>query len=135
MIIHLHLIGFILIALALVHFIFPKYFDWKNELDKLGLINKQMIYVHTFFIALIVLMMGILCLKNAQDLTETRLGSRLCLGLAIFWGCRLLIQFFGYSAQLWKGKKFETFIHVLFSLLWTYFTTLFFLSFLLNKSV
>jgi hypothetical protein len=30
------------------------------------------------------------------------------LGCGLFWLARLLVQFFGYSAQLWRGKGFET---------------------------
>ncbi len=49
------IIGFLLITLALVHIIFPKYFNWNKELKALSLINRQMMTVHTFFIAFTVL--------------------------------------------------------------------------------
>lgn len=122
----LKIIGILLIILALVHVIFPKYFNWESELKSLSLVNRQMMQVHTFFIALVVLLMGILCLTSATELTQTNLGKRISLGLGIFWGVRLLVQFFGYSSELWKGKKLETTIHILFSLLWTYLTFIFF---------
>ena len=122
----LKIIGILLTILALVHVIFPKYFNWESELKSLSLVNRQMMQVHTFFIALVVLLMGILCLTSATELIQTNLGQRISLGLGIFWGVRLLIQFFGYSSELWKGKKLETTIHILFSLLWTYLTFIFF---------
>jgi hypothetical protein len=87
--------------------------------------NRQMMYVHSFFIALVVLLMGILCLTSANELTETIVGKRICLGFGIFWITRLFIQFFGYSAKIWKGKVFETTIHVLFSILWAYLGIIF----------
>jgi len=37
----------------------------------------------------------------------------------------LFIQFFGYSSDTWKGKKFETAVHVLFIFLWTYMSYVF----------
>lgn len=123
---HLKVIGFLLIGLAIVHIIFPKYFNWEKELRSLSLINRQMMYAHTFFIALVVFLMGVLCLVSAREIIETELGKTLALGLGIFWFMRLLFQFFGYSSTLWKGKKFETMVHVLFSLLWTYLTFIFF---------
>ena len=122
----LKIIGILLTILALVHVIFPKYFNWESELKSLSLVNRQMMQVHTFFIALVVLLMGILCLTSATELTQTNLGKRISLGLGIFWGVRLLVQFCGYSSELWKGKKLETTIHILFSLLWTYLTFIFF---------
>lgn len=73
---HYKIIGSILIFLALVHVIFPKYFHWKKELQSLSLINRQMMFVHTFFIALTVLLMGILCLTNTKELITTPLGKQ-----------------------------------------------------------
>jgi hypothetical protein len=122
---HLKIIGFLLIALSLVHVIFPKYFNWDKELKSLSLINRQMMTVHTFFIALTVLLMGLLCLTSSAELTETSLGKKISLGLGIFWTIRLIIQFFGYSTDLWKGKKFETLMHITFSLLWAYLSAVF----------
>lgn len=123
---HLKIIGFLLIALAFIHVFFPKKFEWKKECDSLSLINKQMMYIHTFFIALVVLLMGLLCISSSSELVETPLGHKLSFGLFIFWGLRFFIQFFGYSARLWKGKVFETTVHIVFSILWLYISTVFF---------
>ena len=101
----------------------------------LSLINRQMMYVHTFFIALIVFLMGLLCLTSSTELLETNLGKKLSLGLFMFWATRLYIQFFVYSSILWRGKKIETIIHILFSFLWTYFITVFFIAYWQNKNV
>lgn len=127
---HLKITGVLLIALALIHIAFPRYFLWKTELTGLSIINRQMMYVHTFFIALIVLLMGILCATSSTELITTTFGKRISLGLAAFWFIRLLVQFFGYSTILWKGKTFETTIHVLFSVIWTYFSLIFLLVYL-----
>jgi hypothetical protein len=123
--IQIKIIGFISIALALIHAIFPIYFNWKKELKDLSLINRQLMGVHTFFIALVVLLIGVLCLSSAQELIDTALGKKLSLGLGLFWTIRLAIQFFGYSPVLWKGKTFETTMHILFSILWVYLSSIF----------
>jgi len=123
--IHLKVVGILMVALSIMHVPFPIYFKWQEELKSLSLINRQMMYVHTFFIGLIVLLLGILCLTSAHDLISTQLGKRVCLGIGVFWLARLAIQFFGYSSELWKGKKFETWMHVFFSLLWFYFSAVF----------
>ena len=81
--------------------------------------------IHTFFIALTVLLMGVLCLVATDDLINTRLGKVIATGLAIFWTIRLLIQFFGYSPKIWKGKTFETVVHVFFVFLWIYLSFIF----------
>lgn len=122
---HLKIIGILLIALALVHAIFPKYFNWTKELASLSLVNRQMMVIHTFFVALTVFLMGVLCLTCSAELIETNLGKKIALGIGFFWTIRLFIQFFGYSTKLWKGKPFETTVHLLFSLFWAYLSLVF----------
>lgn len=89
--------------------------------------NRQLMQVHTFFIAVFVFLMGLLCLTSASDLVETELGRRICLGLGVFWLLRLFIQFSGYSSKLWKGSRWKTTVHILFSLVWVYFSLVFFI--------
>jgi hypothetical protein len=124
--IQLKIIGALLILLALIHFIFPKYFHWDKELSSLSLVNRQMMQIHTLFIALTLLLMGILCINSSNELITTNLGKRVSLGFGIFWGIRFFIQFIGYSKKLWIGKTFETLVHIFFSLLWAYLTWTFF---------
>ena len=123
--VHLKIIGVLLMALASIHIFFPKYFNWKQELKYMTLINRQMMTVHTFFIAFVVFLIGLLCLTSATDLTQTKLGRTISLGLAIFWATRLIFQLFVYSTKLWKGKTFETTIHIVFTILWIYLTSVF----------
>ena len=125
--VHLKIIGIILIVLALIHIGFPRYFKWDQELGSLSTMNRQMMMVHTFFIALILFLTGLLCLFSANELITTNLGKKISLGLCIFWVTRLFVQFFGYSSVLWKGKTFETTMHILFSLLWIYLSAIFFI--------
>ena len=129
---HLKIIGFFLVLLAFLHICFPGYFKWKTELSFISLINRQMMYVHAFFIAFVVLLMGLLCLTSSNELATTALGKRISFGLGVFWLTRLLIQFFGYSSVLWKGKTFETIVHILFTFLWLYFSSVFLLISIIN---
>ena len=123
--IHLQVIGGLLIALSLLHIVFPKYFNWKDELAGLSIINKQIMMIHTLFIAIAVLLIGVLCLHSPEELITTDLGRTISFGLGLFWLVRLLVQFFGYSSKLWKGKSFETAVHLVFSAFWSYLTIIF----------
>ena len=127
--IHLKIIGSLLMLLALIHIPFPKYFKWKVELKHLSLINRQMMTTHTFFIALTVFLMGLLCLTCAQELISTEFGRKIAFGLGVFWTFRLFFQFFIYSTKLWRGKIFESTMHIVFSILWIYLCTVFFMIF------
>ena len=127
---HLKIIGTLLIILALMHYFFPRYFNWKQELSSMSVINRQLMYVHSFFIAFVIFLMGVLCVTSANELVSTNFGKRISLGLAIFWIVRLCVQFFGYSSKTWKGKSFETGIHIVFSIFWTYVSAVFILAYL-----
>lgn len=127
---HLKIVGTLLISLSLMHFIIPKYFKWEQELTSLSLITKQILYVHTFFIAFIVLLMGLLCLSYSHELLHNPFGRVISLGLFGFWFTRLIFQFFVYSPKVWRGKRFETVMHVVFSILWLYFSGVFLLGYL-----
>ena len=124
----LEIAGGLLVMLALLHIGFPRYFRWGEDLAPVSLINREMMYIHAFFLALVVLLIGLLCLLATDDLVRTPLGHKIDLGLALFWLIRLLAQFFGYSSMLWRGKRFETWVHVLFSILWIYLTAVFLLA-------
>lgn len=124
---HLKIIGILLIMLGVIHFFFPRYFYWKQELGSLSILNRQMMYVHLFFIAFVVFLNGLLCLTSTEELLTTTLGKRISLGIGIFWAIRLYVQFFGYSSKIWKGKVFETIMHIVFTALWTYLSVVFIL--------
>lgn len=132
MILQFHITGILLILLALFHVGFPMHFRWKDEFTSVSLINRQMMYIHTLFLAVMLLLMGLLCISSAQELISTSLGRRVCFGFGLFWLLRLIVQFWGYSSLLWRGKQFETTVHFLFSGLWGYFTVVFFSGALLD---
>jgi hypothetical protein len=104
---HLKIIGWILILLAIVHVVFPKRFNWTEELSSLSLINRQVMYVHTFFIALVVLLMGILCLTSAKELIETDLGKKIVLGLGVFGCLDCLFSFLGIHQCFGKARHLK----------------------------
>lgn len=123
--VQLQLAGSLLVALAVLHLGFPKRFRWSETLQPLDLLHRQMMKVHTFFIALTVLLMGVLCLVAAPDLVHTPLGKLVSRGMGLFWALRLAVQLFVYSPRLWKGKPFETSMHVVFTALWVYLAVVF----------
>ena len=82
---HLKIIGYLFVLLAFIHLFFSKYFNWKNELKDLSLINKQMMEVHTFFIALFVFGNGLLNIICSNELVNNPLGKKISFGLFVFW--------------------------------------------------
>ena len=69
--------------------------------------------------------MGVLTLSSSDELLATPIGRRILFGLGLFWLARLFCQFFVYSPSLWRGKRCETAIHLLFTALWIYLSATF----------
>ncbi len=121
--IHLQLVGALLVFLGLSHAFFNRYFGWEQELAGISLLTRRIFYVHNFFIALGVTMAGTVSLIYARTLLiPSALSCAVLAGMAAFWLCRLLAQFFAYDRAIWRGDRFRTFMHVVFSMLWCYVT-------------
>ena len=121
--IHLRVVGALLMLLGLSHAFFDRYFGWRRELARVSLFTREVFFVHTFFIGLGVTMAGAGSFLYAGALLQPSVLSRAILaGMAMFWFCRLLTQWFVYDAALWRGDRFRTWMHGVFSVLWIYVT-------------
>ena len=120
---NLRFVGTLLILLGLSHMFFNRYFGWGRELASVSLLTRKVFFVHTFFIGLGVVMAGAGSLFYASALLEPGALSRAILAaMVVFWLCRLLAQWFAYDAAIWRGDRFRTAMHVVFSALWVYVT-------------
>ena len=120
---HLRAIGVLMALLAIVNLFVPGRFNWREELSRVSLLNRQIFVAHTVFIVLVVVLTSALLLTCAEALLEpTRLSRAVLLGLTIFWGLRMLMQWFFYSPQVWRGNRLHTALHGMFSLAWVYVT-------------
>lgn len=118
---HLRFIGAVLVTLALLHVAFPRRFNWKEELARLSLLNRQMFLVHVFFIALMLTFFGALSFVLAEGLSApTLLSKSVLVGFTVFWLLRLFVQLFVYDPRLWRGHPFNTAVHVIFTAFWAY---------------
>lgn len=123
---HLRFIGVLMAALAVVNFFVPGRLHWREEMARLSLVNRQIFQAHTVFIILTVAMFSVLLLTAAETLLEPTRLSRLVLGgLTLFWGLRMLMQWFFYSPETWRGNQFFTAVHVIFSVTWVYVSGVF----------
>ena len=119
----LRLGGVFLLALFVLNFFVPKKFKWAEELPRLSLLNRRIFQVHAIFIALILLLMGLLLVTLPGALIAPNpLARAICGGLALFWCVRLWMQWFLYDGELWRGKPFETVMHFAFTGLWIFLT-------------
>lgn len=118
---HMKVAGALLVILGLAHSFFGRYFKWKEELAHLSLLTRQMFLVHCFFISLLLVLMGTCTLFYPDALLRSGTLSRVVLtGLLVFWLIRLIFQNFVYDSAIWRGRRFYTAMHVVFSIFWIY---------------
>jgi hypothetical protein len=126
MIVPVRAAGALLLGLAVLNVFVPRRFNWKAELARVSPLNRQIFSVHAGFIVLILLLMGVLSAFYGEALLAPSPLSRLVLGgLALFWLVRLFTQWFVYDASLWRGHRFNTAMHILFSIFWLYLTAVY----------
>ena len=126
LLLHLRIVGIVMACLVVVNVAVPRLYHWREEMARLSLLNRQIFQAHTIFLILTLAMLSALLLTSADSLVEPTPLSRLVLaGLTLFWGLRMLMQWFFYSPQTWRGHRFNTVMHCLFSLTWIYVTAVF----------
>jgi len=133
---HLRIVGLLLLLLCVMNLYVPRRFRWKEEMASLSLLNRQIFLVHSAFIILILLMFATLVLGFTRQLLEpTPLARVILAGLASFWFARLLVQWFYYDFSIWRGNRFNTIMHFVFTGVWIYFVGTFAAALLLNLGV
>lgn len=115
-----------LILLGLLHGSISKRLNWKEEAARMSELNAAVFHVHTFFIVLVLFIMGMPALVDPMVFLEpSRAAKWGCWALTLFWGLRLAFQWTWYRPAWWKGKGFETTMHWVFTFIWLLLTALF----------
>jgi hypothetical protein len=79
----------ILVASALV----PFRLNWKTELGSLSRLHRQMYWVYGGYVVLSIVAFALISLFNSVELAGGgRLARSVCLYVAVFWGCRVVLQ-------------------------------------------
>lgn len=124
--VHLFLAGLVILGLAAAYPIYPRYFRWREELQAVSLLTRQVFFVHCGFIVMLLILQGVLLLATPQALVEpTTAGFALLIGLTAFWVYRLFAQLFLYDRRLWYGHRLHTTVHVVFTAIWGYLSGVF----------
>ncbi len=114
------------IALSLLHLPIGRKLKWREDAGLMTPMNAKVFHVHTFFVCLVLVMIGLPCLLEPRVFLEPSPAGRwLSWSMAAFWGCRLYCQFFVYRADLWRGKRMETMVHWIFTAVWVALTGVF----------
>ena len=78
----------------------PKEMNFRDELPRVAPLLRHWILVAGAYIVLNLIAFGLISLTLARDLAAgTPLARAFCSYVAIFWGCRLFVQFFVFDAK------------------------------------
>lgn len=126
LLVHLRVVGVVMAFLVVVNLAVPRRFHWREEMSRLSLLNRQIFQAHNVFLILTLALFSALLLTSGAALLEpTRLSRAVLAGLTVFWGLRMLMQWYFYSPLIWRGHRFNTVMHYVFSVTWVYVTTVF----------
>jgi hypothetical protein len=118
--------GMGLILLATLHLPVGRHLKWREEGARLSLVNASIFRVHTFFICLMLVMMGLPCLLDPSVFLEgSHASAWLAWSFSVFWTVRLFFQWFVYPWELWRGKSMETIVHFWCTIVWASLSALF----------
>jgi hypothetical protein len=85
--------GILLVGLGILHIALPAVLGWRRELAGAAPLNREVSYVHCFFIGLTCALWGLLPLTAGSLLLQPGPVTRLVLiGAVVFWASRLIIQ-------------------------------------------
>lgn len=99
--------------IAVLNFCLPRIMRWQADLEKLPLLVREVFHVHAWFISITLLLFASLTFRFAGELPQLALGRWLCLGIAVFWGIRTIIQVGFYSSAHWRNHRLRLAIHLL----------------------
>lgn len=119
---HLNAVGLILLGLGAVHVVLPRALQWNHELADASPLNREVSYVHCYFIGLACLLWGLLPLTAGSALLERSPVTRLVLiGAVTFWASRLAIQLVVFNRHARESVSWCV-VSGAGTLLWLYLT-------------
>ena len=109
----LRIVAAMQIGLAVLSLCLPRILDWKADIARMSLLVRQVFEIHSWFIALTLVIWGVLTWHFAPEMARapTELSMWLCGAIGVFWGIRSVMQWTHYSASHWRGNPGRTVIH------------------------
>ncbi len=115
--------GAVQIAIALANAALPKQLDYPRNLGRLDTIVRQVFIVHSLYIVLVLLGMGLLCILFPVELAGgDPLPTFLAAGMSLFWLARLPVQLWYYDPAFMRSRPL---VHISLLLASTYLAVLF----------
>ena len=101
-------------AVAVLNLRLVRFLKWKDSLEQLPLLLRQVFMVHLWFISLTVAIFGVMTWRF--DAMMAAGSDPVCAWLSgaigFFWGLRAVIQIAYYSPSHWRGHTGRTIVNI-----------------------
>jgi hypothetical protein len=114
----LRLAGAVQIGIALLNLMLPRILGWREDLNRVPLLIREVFHVHAWFISVTLMIFGVITWRFAAEMTTNPACRWLGAGIGLFWALRTVLQLTYYSSSHWRGRPGRTVIHL--ALLLTY---------------
>jgi hypothetical protein len=122
LILNLTVSGVLLVGLGVLHIALPAVLGWHRELASASPINREVSYVHCYFIGLACVLWGLLPLSAGSLLVQHNPITRLVLfGAVTFWASRLVIQLAVFNRHARQSAAWLA-LSTAGTILWLYLT-------------
>jgi len=126
LIIALKLAGIGQLILVLASIAIPHCLGWREGLAGLKTLLRQMFWTYAIYITAAHTLFGIISLCATDELLAgTFLSTAICLFMALWWGGRILIQFFYFDITDLPKTKFNQLAKYGLTLLFAFLTTVY----------
>ena len=113
MVVWIEVAGLVHWAIAAANIALPKKLNYRENLSHVTPMFRQVFVVHSVYIVAVVAALGYICLRFAAELAgDEPLARFLALGLALFWGIRLVIHLFYYDAEVRRRNRMGDFAFI-----------------------
>jgi hypothetical protein len=101
------------VAIAVLNIGLVRFLKWKDDLDQLPLLLRQVFMAHLWFISLTLAIFGVMTWRFSTEMAASsdRASVWLAGAIGLFWGVRVVLQIAYYSASHWRGQAGRTMIH------------------------
>lgn len=99
--------------IALLGPMIPRLLNWKEAINAMPLLVREVFHVHTFFIALTCAIFGVITWRFAPAIASPshEMMRWFAGAVGLFWGIRCVMQWTTYSASHWRGLPMKTLAH------------------------
>jgi hypothetical protein len=112
--ISLKIVALVQLGISVLNLFLIRMMRWKDDMDQMPLLIREVFKVHSWFISLTVLIFSVMTWKFASEMVQ---GTNLaCTWLACligaFWLFRTFLQIAYYSSSHWRDRLGRTLIHI-----------------------